>query len=256
MPNVHQQMTQDLTCFQRSTDSGPMLVRVNLASWDILQRDPHPWRIWAVTTLKAPDSAGFADAQESPLLAEAEKDLAALIADGTGTIFVGSIEHQCQHVAVLHSKSPNALSNTPTCRINGRKYRWDVYTEGDSQYEFVRHRVIPSLTEMRRLRDAEVLRALALVKDNQGVPRPITFYGMFPRLRDAEMAAIELTRKGFRPSAPSEVPARSAYTWSLMFQRVSPTDPESIERITSNAEALCASCNGYFDGWECEPQGG
>jgi hypothetical protein len=254
MPLLQDHLTRGTSLFPRQTDSGAMMVRVNFPGWEVLQRESYPWRIWAVTTLKAPDENGIAGDEEAQGLLDAERELILRVPDDDHTVYLGSVQHQFQHVAVLYTRIPDVLGNPPACRIKGRRYTWHVYTENDPDYNFLRINFLPDATEIRRVRDDEVLQALAGAHDNPNAPRLITFYGMFPHLRDAEMAAADLTKKGFRPTAPSEMPGKGYYQWSLMFQRVSTTDATSIERVSALCQDVCTACNGYFDGWECEPQ--
>jgi len=243
----------NLVHFSRSVPTGTILLSVNMTRWEQLQRELFPHRIWAVTTLQAPDPTGFSSPAEAKLLRQAEEELAGRFVDNRTTVYLGALTHAGQHVAVFHSKSDNLLGNGPAHRILTTRYLWDVYYGEDPAYDFLRLKMIPSAREHRRVRDAEVLGALANAQDNTIVPRPLTFYGLFPAPQNAEMAAQQLLRAGFRPSPASQMPGNSALPWSLMFQRSCRTDPETIERISSAADEIIEACGGAYDGWSCEP---
>lgn len=244
-------LNQPLTAFARQLPEGPAMAHVNLNAWGAVQREQFPWRVWAVTALKAPGDDGLPSAEEHRELIDAERELLSRIPDGDEAIFLGHFHHQFHHVTVLHCRAADILAAPPAARIRGRRYLWHVYTESDPSYNFLRTKFLPTDTEFRRHRNSEILRLLKEAGDNPAAPRVINFFGMFLRLPDAEMAAGQLTKRGFRPTAPSEMP-KQAYPWSLMFQRVSPTDPDSVEKMTAACESICTACNGYYDGWECE----
>ncbi|MCC6546494.1 DUF695 domain-containing protein [Candidatus Sumerlaeota bacterium] len=227
------------------------MAHVNLNAWSVVQHERFPWRVWAVTALKAPGNDGLPSEEEHRELIDAERELLLRIPDDDNAIFLGHLHHQFHHVTVLHCRAADVLAKPPAASIRGRRYTWSIYTESDPSYNFVRAKFLPSNAEFRRHRNAEILALLRKEGDNPAAPRVINFYGMFLRLHDAELAASQLTKKGFRPTAPSEMP-KQAYPWSMMFQRVSPTDTDSIEKVTETCESVCNECNGYYDGWECE----
>jgi hypothetical protein len=246
-------LQESMIVFSRRVQTGLQILKVSLHRWEHLQNDPMPWRVWAVATLQAPDGQGFPIQSERDMLDVAEADLLSRIPDDGNTICLGSITHRGQHVVILHSKYHNVLGEPPTSRVRGQQYRWDVYTEEDPEYNFLHVKLIPNAKEQRRIRDAEVLAALAAAGDREEVPRPLTFYGLFEHQEWADAAAQELAAAGFRPSPASALPGNSRTPWSLMFQRSSPTDQQSIESISASAQEILNQCGGYYDGWTCEP---
>lgn len=241
------------TAIARQDAAGTMLLRIHNALCERAMREDFPWRIWAVTPLQAPQDSGLPMEAEREMVAHAERELLTSIPDDGTTLFLGSIVHAGSYVCVLHSTIATAFGPPPYARYEGTHYTWDIYIEQDNDREFLVKKFILTEDEKRQLRDHEVLDALTEAGDNPVVPRPITFYGLFRTSSDAKEAGQRLQQKGFRVATPTELPGKSQYPWSLMFQRTSPTEPETIDRLSFQADTAIRQSGGNYDGWSCEP---
>lgn len=245
--------SETLTEYSRELPTGRMVIRVGIAQSEKAMREGFPWRVWAVTNLQAPNSDGLPMDAEAQLLHAAEAELLADVPGDGNTLYLGNIIHEGRYVCVLHSRENGIFGQHASTRIYGQRYVWDVYIENDAAGEFLQRKFLPTIDERRRIKDQEVLSALAGARDNSVVPRPITFYGLFPKRESAEAAAAKLHQQGFRISAPSEMPGKADLSWSLMFQRTAPTEAATIDRLSAVAEGLCRQHGGTYDGWSCEP---
>jgi hypothetical protein len=244
---------ESMTVFSRRTPNGLQIIKVNLPRWEHIQGVPMPYRTWAVVTMQAPDGDGFPIDMERQLLEKAEVELLSRLPKDSAAAYMGSITHRGQIAITLQSKNGDLFQIAETGRVRGSRYVWDIYTAIDPQYEFLQLKMIPSLKEQRRIRDAEVLGALAQAKDNDAVPRPLTFYGLFPDKPSAEGAADYLTQAGYRVKPPSEMPGNKRYPFSLMIQKTSQTDAGSIEAVSAMVGETVTHYGGIYDGWSCEP---
>jgi hypothetical protein len=246
-------LKEPMTMYSRRTQSGMQIIKVSLPRWEHLQAYHFPYRTWAVVTMQAPDSDGFPIDMERKMLEQAEAELVSrLPKDGT-VAYMGSITHAGQIALVIHSVAAGLFQIPESGRVRGSHYVWDVYNAEDAQYEFLQLKLIPTLKEQRRIRDAEVLAALANARDNDAVPRPLTFYGLFPDQPSADAAGEYLAQAGFRVKPASEMPGNKRYPWSLMLQKTSQTDAVSIENVSSLAGETITHYGGIYDGWSCEP---
>lgn len=242
-----------MTVFSRRTPYGLQIIKVSLPRWEHIQPLPMPFRTWAVVTMQAPDNDGFPIDMERQLLDQAEAELVSRLPNDNSVVYMGSIVHRGQIALTFHSKSGNLFQVESAGRHRGSRYVWDIYTEQDHEYEFLQKKMIPTLKEQRRIRDAEVLAALAQANDNDAVPRPLTFFGLFPDANSAEAAGEYLAQAGYRVKPPSEMPGNKRYPWSLTIQKTSQTDSTSIEGVSAMVGETFTHYGGIYDGWSCEP---
>lgn len=233
---------------------GVQLLRVDTTLAEQLAKSGgYPVCIWAVTSFLTPGGDGLPLEAEVRLISQEEQELIGRVINGGQAVYIGSIQHAGQHVSVFHARQGGVLGPEPACRYQAPRYLWDVYYNNDPAFEFLTVKMLPTAKEQRRIKDAEILQLMCDAGDNPDVPRPITFYGLFPDPTSASECSTELSRGGFRPTNPSELPGRSGYGWSMMFTRTAQTDPEDIERFSSMAQEICLRYGGMYDGWECAP---
>lgn len=243
-----------ITHFTRRIASGLMVLRVNMTRCDVVLKEPHPYRVWCVTSFQVPDAEGLAGEAEGRMIEQAEREILQRIPNDGMTVYLGYMQHDRRHVMVLQSKTPEPLAPAPASRLRGSLYVWDVYTQEDPNNLFVKRKMIPTRKELRRIRDAETIQTLVDAKDNPDVPRPITFYALFTSREAADGAASALGRGGFRVgSAPSEMPGKGQKNWSLSVTKTSQTDSASIEKCSAAVDEACQAFGGVYDGWSCEP---
>lgn len=241
--------------FVRESEAGLLYYQTHVGRCERVFQGGFPWRVWAVANLQAPDASGQPLAEERNMIETATEELLGQVAHPDDVLFLGTVIHQGQYVLVLHSRLANALAAPPASRLYGSHYQWDVYTEEDADAEFLQLRFFPSVDELRQIKDQEVLEALAGANDNPIAPRPITFFGLFPKQDLAQNAARELDQQGFRTSPPSEMPGKNKFSWSLMFSRTASTEPDVIEHLSGTAARIVRREGGHYDGWECAPMG-
>lgn len=229
-----------------------MEIKVNMTNCERVLGGGYPLRIWAVSTIEAPDRDGLPHDAEYQVLVEAEAELLGRITGHDTTLYLGHMLHQGSHVTVLHGQAEGEALGEGARLIHGQR-QWAVYTAPDPESLFLRRSMMPRRSELRRLRDTEILQALAEANDNPVVPRLLTFYALFPGRDLAEQAAGELDRSDFAPSPPSRMPGNGAYPWSLMFSCMASTEPEVIEQISSLADEICDRHGGHYDGWSADP---
>lgn len=228
-----------------------MEIKVNMTNCEKVLEGGYPLRIWAVCSIEAPDGDGLPLDAEYEMLLDAEAELLGRISDNGTTLYLGHMLHQGSHVTVMHSQAQGELAEGARRLQCGRG--WNIYTANDPESKFLRLSMMPRRAELRRLRDTEVLQALASANDNAVVPRMLTFYALFPQKEGAEQAAVELDRHDFAASPPSRMPGNSDYPWSLMFSCMASTEPDVIEQISNLADDVCAHYGGLYDGWSADP---
>lgn len=241
------------TRFARNLSGGTMLLAVDVRSCERVINEDFTWRVWAVTSLQAPDQYGLPMDAENEMLAQALEELTVAIPNDGTVVYLGTMVHDGTLVACFHSAMPGLFGNAPSSRINGSRYEWFVYTEEDRSSEFVRLKLLPTPQEKRRIQDREVLDALAEAGDNNVVPRPITFYGLFRAEDEALSAARMLDAQGYRTTPPSKMPGKGEFNWSLSFTRTASTEYHTIDHVSATAHEICVNYGGHYDSWSCEP---
>jgi hypothetical protein len=240
--------------FSRYVPTGLMEIRVNISNCERVLAGDYPCRILAVTTIQAPDEHGLPINAEYDLLVESERSfLARLESRGSELLYIGHILHQGSHVVVLHGADATAVDDQDAIVIRDGRRQWDVYTSADPMGRFITLKMMPLREELRRVRDGEVLAALAAANDIPTVPRLLTFYALFRTEAEADGAAALLDQNQFTASPVSQMPGSGDYKWSLMFSCVAPTEPEVIEQISALADSICAQFGGQYDGWSADP---
>lgn len=236
----------------RPLEAGWVQIHPRMAACEEILAGGYPVLVVAIARFQTPDAHGFPMEAENGLMVQAEAEFMSRAVTGEA-LQAGTLRHDGQNVCVAYAREEGLWGPSPACRFRGSRYTWDVYTSADPQAQFLRDKVLPTPAELRHLKNQAILDALASRRDMGHVPRPITFYGLFPTPETANFAANELSSRGFKTTPASELPGSGQYRWSLMFQRMCQTEPSAIEEVTATCDEICLALGGMFDGWECDP---
>lgn len=246
---------EDVLLFARQTPQGPLLHTVVTAQCEKVLAGGYPWRLWAVTQIAEPGPDGLPSGEESANLAQDEEELVGRLPGPEQALHCGSLQHRGHYVSLIYSVTPDPFEtgSPDDHRVFTSAHVWDVYCREDRKAEFLHRKFIPTPKERRRIGDRQVLEALEEAGDRPEIPRPIRFFALFPTQAQATAAGPAISEAGFAVTDTTEVPSQDGPRWSVMFEKESPAGPGSIEQLSSQAQSLCESTGGEYDGWECAP---
>ena len=177
----------------------------------------------------------------------------AVINKSTKNRLVGIITYQCMGFDVYYVK------DTLDIRTNLNKLIEENFSVSDSYVEIKKDKswnyyydfLYPKNLSLEFLFNQDYLRDLVLQGDDLKGLRKVDHWLYFPSVKSRNTGGERLEKLNFSLDAIA-YKKESKTPYELKISRNDSINPDSIERLTTILEVLCASLKGQYDGWSTE----
>ena len=207
-----------------------------------------PWLLWIWVYFQSPRADGLPHTKEAPEIFKVEDDLTEQLSRNCGAIFAGRITTEGRREFYFYGESRIGFSETvATALADFGGYRFDTGEQEDSLWEQYLNVLYPSVEDLERIRNRDLLDVLEEKGDVLTAAREVEHWMYFPS--DASRASFRkaAVTAGFRIASDSKVEGELPFGISIV--RTQSVEQAIIDGIVIQLLRLTRKFRGEYDGW-------
>jgi uncharacterized protein (TIGR01619 family) len=224
-------------------------ILVNLGLRDSVPIASEPWLLWVWVYFQSPRPDGLSDGKEAPTLYNIEHALAPRLARACQAVLSGRITTEGRREFYFYGQTKNGFRKAVTDALTGFEgYRFDVGEQEDSSWGQYLNVLYPSLEDLERIANTDLLDELAKRGDVLTVPREVQHWMSF---------RSEQSRALFREAAAGAgygivggTCSDGEFPFGISVTRTQSIEQKLIDQTVIELLRLCLTFSGDYEGWE------
>ncbi|MCP3057353.1 DUF695 domain-containing protein [Myxococcus sp. K38C18041901] len=250
MSNAVKSWDENFDTYLMELEDGPTSFLLDMTAAAHAPLTSHPLRLTVRVVMKSPRPDGLRSREESEALFNLEDGLVPAL--GTlGFHFVGRSVGQGLTEAFFFG--PRGVEQSEVQRrvtpVQG-DYTLELELEEDPEWSVYFDWLYPPELHRHLMSNRSLLDLLAKQGDRSEVAREVDHLAHFPSEEQALRAGAQLTKQGFKVSAPRAPEAPSA-RWAVSFTREDSLAEGRADAVTVEILEVLQAHEGDYDGWGC-----
>lgn len=224
-------------------------ILVNLGLRNSVPLSSKPWLLWVWVYLREPRPDGLSDSKEAPTLYKIEDALTSFLTPECQTTLSGRITTQGRREFYFYGETKDGFRKAVREALNGFVgYKFDAGDQEDPSWNQYLNVLYPSLEDLERIANMDLLDQLVKKGDVLTVPRKVQHWMSFQS---------EQSRDSFREAAKAagygiagETVTDREFPFGISITRVQSVEQKVIDQTVIELLRLCHSFNGDYEGWE------
>lgn len=208
-----------------------------------------PWLLWVWVYFQTPRPDGLSDSKEAPALYKIEDALTSSLARECQTILSGRITTQGRREFYFYGETRDRFHKAVRDvldRFEG--YKFEVGEQKDPSWNQYLNVLYPSLEDLERIANTDLLDQLVKKGDLLTVPREIQHWISF-RSEQARHSFREAVRAAGYGIA-GETVSDGEFPFGISITRTQSIEQKVIDQTVIELLKLCHNFNGDYEGWE------
>jgi len=247
---MSERWTQDFDVYLVTMEDKPASFVVDLAAAEHGPVDTHGLRLTIRVPMLQPRADGLRDASELDALGELEDRLCDRLEEAVDAIYAGRVVHGGDTTFFFYVPDGHRGDLDDLAPITGNlgRYRPEWALDEDPEWECYFAYLTPDPVSRQSIWNRRLLQAFEEGGDRLEEPREVDHLAYFPTQAQAEKAAVELRRAGFKTD-DIQAPEEHADAWSLQFHRVDALSDGRPDEFCAEILDVILPLEGLYDGW-------
>jgi uncharacterized protein (TIGR01619 family) len=224
-------------------------ILVNLGLRDSAPITSKPWLLWMWVYFQSPRPDGLSYTEEAPTLYKIEDALTVRAARACRAILSGRITTEGRREFYFYGETKDGFRKAVGEALKGFEgYKFDLGVEEDSSWNQYLNVLYPSLQDLERIANRDLLDELAKRGDVLTVPREVQHWMSFRTEQSRTVFREAAIGAGY--SIVGETESEGEFPWGISVARTQSIEQAVIDQTVIELLRLCRSFNGDYDGWE------
>jgi uncharacterized protein (TIGR01619 family) len=226
-------------------------ILVNLGLRESVPISSKPWLLWVWVYFQSPRADGLSDSKEAPTLYKIEDALAPALSRECRAILSGRITTEGRREFYFYGETETGFRNAVKDAMNGFEgYRFDVGEQEDSSWNQYLNVLYPSLEDLERIANTDLLDALVKRGDVLTIPREVQHWASFRS--EQSRALFREAARGAGYGIVGETESEGEFPFGISVTRTQSIEQKLIDETVIELLRLCRTFNGDYEGWETQ----
>jgi len=227
-------------------------IALNLGLSEDAPMHEKPWLLWVWVYLQRPRPDGLSDRSEFDTICAIEDELAKQLAFACQTVEAGRITTGGRREFYFYGADEKGFKKAVrTAMDRFRKYKFDLGTQHEPDWNQYRSVLFPSEEDMRRIANRDVLDTLEQHGDTLEPVRDVHHWIYFKHPEDRERYAEEARELGYALEDRAEDLERER-PYGLTITRDQSVTPEKINEAVLELFRMAKKADAEYDGWKAQ----
>ena len=226
-------------------------ILVNLGLRDSAPLFSKPWLLWVWVYFQSPRPDGLSDAEEAPRLYKIEDALTLRLAQACQALLSGRITTEGRREFYFYGETNAGFRKAAAGALTAFDgYKFDLGEQEDSSWGQYLDVLYPSLEDLERIANMDLLDELLKRGDVLTIPREVQHWVSF---------RTQQSRASFREAARvagyvivGETESEGEFSFGMSVTRTQSIEQKLIDQTVIELLRLCRSLNGDYEGWETQ----
>jgi uncharacterized protein (TIGR01619 family) len=224
-------------------------VLVNLGLRESVPISSKPWLLWVWVYFQSPRPDGLSDGREAPTLYKIEDALAPSLTRECRAILSGRITTAGRREFYFYGETSDGFDNAVRDAMKGFEgYKFDLGEREDSSWNQYLNVLYPSMENLERIANMDLLDGLVKRGDVLTVPREIQHWMSFRSEQSRALFREAATGAGYGITGEHE--SDGEFPFGISITRTQSIEQQLIDQTVIELLRLCGTFNGDYEGWE------
>jgi uncharacterized protein (TIGR01619 family) len=224
-------------------------VLVNLGLRESVPIPSKPWLLWVWVYFQSPRPDGLSDSKEAPTLYKIEDALTPSVARECQAILSGRITTEGRREFYFYGEAKDGFRKAVREALkNFGGYKFDVGEQQDSSWNQYLNVLYPSVEDLERIANRDLLDELVKRGDVLTVPREVEHWMSFRSEQSRALFREAATGAGY--GIVGDIEGEGEFPFGISITRKQSIEQNVIDETVVELLRLCHSFNGDYEGWE------
>jgi uncharacterized protein (TIGR01619 family) len=224
-------------------------ILVNLGLRESVPMSSKQRLLWVWVYFKSPRPDGLSDSKEAPILYNIEDALAPSLARECQAILSGRITTEGRREFYFYGETNDGFANAVRNAMKSFEgYKFDMGEQEDSSWNQYLNVLYPSLEDLERIANVDLLDRLVKQGDILTVPRVVQHWMSFRSEQSRALFREAATGAGY--GIVGEHESDGEFSFGISITRTQSIQQELIDQTVIGLFRLCGAFNGEYEGWE------
>lgn len=243
-------MAEDWESYIGELNEAPAVFLVNLGLLEEAPVAGKPDLLLIQIDLPSPDNEGLPSEEDYELLDKHEENVMVALCEALDAISAGAVASQGTRMLAFYMASREGVDKVvERTMAEFEELQWGAQVQEDPQWSFYFDVLAPSPEQLRFIEDSRVVETLEEAGDSLSTPRDVAHWAYFAAAGDRSAFVSDVKKRGFAIGEQAD-DADGELTYSVSFTRRDAVELDTIFGVTTELDALCATHNGEYEGWE------
>jgi regulator of RNase E activity RraB len=224
-------------------------ILVNLGLRDAVPITSKPWLLWVWVYFQSPRPDGLSDSKEAPILYRIEDALTACVARTCQAILSGRITTNGRREFYFYGETKDGFRKAVREALSGFDgYKFDAGKQEDSSWNQYLNVLYPSLEDLERIANMDLLDELVKKGDVLTVPREVQHWMSFRSQESRTLFRGAAAAAGY--GILGETESEGEFPFGISVTRTQSIEQRLVDQTVIELLRLCRDFNGDYEGWE------
>jgi regulator of RNase E activity RraB len=226
-------------------------ILVNLGLRESVPMSSKPWLLWVWVYFQSPRPDGLSDGKEAPTLYKIEDALTPSVGRECRAILSGRITTEGRREFYFYGETNDGFGSAVGNAMTGFEgYKFDVGEQEDSSWNQYLNVLYPSLEDLERIANMDLLDRLVEQGDVLTVPREVQHWISFRSEQSRALFREAAAGAGYGIVGDHE--SDGAFSFGISITRTQSIERKLIDQTVIELLRLCSTFNGDYEGWETQ----
>ena len=224
-------------------------ILVNLGLRESVPIPSKPWLLWVWVYFQSPRPDGLSASKESPTLYKIEDALTPSVARECQAILSGRITTEGRREFYFYGETKDGFRKAVREALkNFGGYKFDVGEQQDSSWNQYLNVLYPSVEDLERIANMDLLDELVKRGDVLTVPREVQHWMSFRSEQSRALFRAAATGAGY--GIVGDIERDGEFPFGISITRKQSIEQNVIDETVVELLRLCSTFNGDYEGWE------
>jgi uncharacterized protein (TIGR01619 family) len=229
----------------------PASILVNLGLRESVPMSSKPWLLWVWVYFQTPRPDGLPDSKEAPTLYKIEDALAPSLVRACQAILSGRITTEGRREFYFYGETSDGFGDAVSNAMKGFEgYKFDLGEQDDSSWNRYLNVLYPSLEDLERIANMDLLDRLVKQGDVLTVPREVQHWLSFRSEQSRTLFREAAAGAGYGIVGDHE--SEGEFSFGISITRTQSIEQKLIDQTVIELLRLGCTFNGDYQGWETQ----